>query len=156
MCIRDRCTRCDLGRFGANATCTECDAGRFADARGSTECAECPSGKIANPQSTACENPSWTTAADCTVNQYLDDRKNKSEWSCEACPEGVSCRGEIARSNIEQASVLFGWARCPTSNISAMSSAGSGSSVEECPFRAACLGASNQALFGKYLSLIHI
>ena len=38
----------------------------------------------------------------------------------------------------------------PTGNITVMGSDGSEGSVEECPFRAACLGASNQALYGKY------
>ena len=35
------------------------------------------------------------------VSQYLDDRKNKSEWSCEACPEEypVEGRSRGAESN---------------------------------------------------------
>jgi hypothetical protein len=133
------CTRCELGEFSANGACHGCESGLFTDKRGSTECRVCPSEKIANPQSTACENPPWITAADCTVSQYLDDRKNQSEWSCEACREGISCADKhLTLSNLKSAAVLFGWARCPSTD------------VEKCPFSAACLGASNPALYGKY------
>ena len=103
-------------------------------------CRACPSGyNVPVTGSAICHSPSWTTAADCTTSQYLDDRGNKSEWSCEPCLEGISCTDtNLTLSDIKRAAVLFGWARCPSAQ------------VEKCPFRAACLGISNPALHGKY------
>ncbi len=55
------------------------------------------------------------------------------------CLEGISCADtNLTLSDIKSATVLFGWARCPSTD------------VEKCPFSAACLGASNPALYGKY------
>ena len=73
------------------------------------------------------------------MSQYLDDTLEKDKWSCQVCPEGISCADtNLTLSNIKSAALLFGWARCPSAKI------------EECPFSAACLGASNPALYGKY------
>ena len=56
---------------------------------------------------------------------------------CVDCPEGGSCVGDITASGIR---TLFGWSQCPSLNLT----------YERCVFGAACLGAKNDALTGKF------
>ena len=56
---------------------------------------------------------------------------------CVDCPEGGSCVGDITASGIR---TLFGWSQCPSLNLT----------YERCIFGAACLGAKNDALKGKF------
>ena len=127
------CNPCDKGKYSKEpgSVCLDCPAGWFQDqsSKASVTCRACPSGyNVPVTGSAICESPSWTTAADCTTSQYLDDRGNKSEWSCEPCLEGISCTDtNLTLSDIKRAAVFFGWARCPSAQ------------VEKCPFRAACL-----------------
>jgi hypothetical protein len=78
----------------------------------------------------------WVVAGDCDDSSFLDDRPtDTSDWRCVPCPPGSSCAGDITWNRRK---ALFGWSRCHSGNN------------EICPFSAACLGASNPALYGKY------
>ena len=46
-------------------------------------------------------NSYWRTADDCNGVQYLDDSKDLEEWSCEPCPKGASCAGNIAWAGVK-------------------------------------------------------
>ena len=79
---------------------------------------------------------SWVIARDCDDDSFLDDRPTDTgDWSCLPCPPGSSCKGKITWNNW---TALFGWSRCPSD------------AIEICPFSAACLGASNPAMLGKF------
>ena len=162
---RTRCLACLPGRssFNGSIICTPCAKGKFSDV-GSTPCKLCPPGFF-QPQDqipstscskcpvgwekvsgiggdASCKDLNWRTAFDCENSDvYLDHtHTNQSEWDCADCPRGVSCAGAINASRIQ---ALFGFARCPGHDVPPV--------FQSCSFAAACLGAPNPMLQGKYI-----
>ena len=86
------CTKCDLGKYGRDATCMKCPSGLYSDIRGTTTCFNCTGSKIPNAQATACEKPPWKMKEDCKLGEYLDDSSpNRTDHSCETCMYGADC-----------------------------------------------------------------
>ena len=82
----------------------------------------------------------WKTTRDCTNDQYLDNQvlSNPSNWSCVTCPQGGACSGPATWSTLGP---LFGWWKLPNSVT-----------FTKCLYPPACLGSSNLAFQGQYIS----
>ncbi len=87
------------------------------------------------------------TCADAAV--YVDDHDfaNPAAWRCADCPRGGSCAGNV---NVTGVVPLFGYGRCPAAGRGGAAS--SAPTFEACSFAAACLGAPNRMLAGKFMS----
>jgi len=130
----------DKGKFNAvsSQTCSECPAGFFQEqnTQPSLSCLACPTGYGQNLNgSSSCSDLGGIKPEDCKDDQYF----NVTLGNCEDCPRGGSCLGDITESGIR---TLFGWSQCPNDVFNM--------TFEPCVFGAACLGAKNDALKGKF------
>jgi hypothetical protein len=153
------CSKCPAGWTSSPGalSCQECEPGKFSSTAGATSCSTCvekrreytsKSGSIkcklcAVTQKSvgkSCSNiPGLLTAADCKIDEYLDDsNSNPKLHSCIECPIGSSCIGSINFNGIK---AKFGWSRCHNNNATFV----------KCFYPAACLGGPNLALTGMYL-----
>ena len=150
------CKQCDAGQTSsaASTVCRDCTKGTFGviDSAGAGVCASCPSGFF-QPEETSATSCSrcpagWTQEtegessckdlgglkpSDCKDDEYF------YVTECVDCPEGGSCVGDITAFGIR---TLFGWYQCPNDALNL--------TYERCVFGAACLGAKNDALKGKF------
>jgi hypothetical protein len=66
--------------------------------------------KISGSSVVSKEWPSTDGNACLDINQYINCTSlNPSDWHCEQCPEGSSCKGSITWKD---AKAVFGWSRC--------------------------------------------
>ena len=71
-------------------------------------------------------------------NEYINcSSLHPSDWYCEQCPEGSSCKGSVTWKD---AKAVFGWSRCKNDRT-----------FEQC-LGEACLGAANPLLVGQYIN----
>ena len=150
------CKQCDAGQTSsaASTVCRDCTKGTFGviDSAGAGVCASCPSGYFQPEETSAtscsrcpagwtqesegessCKDLAGLKPSDCKDDEYF----NVTE--CVDCPEGGSCVGDITAFGIR---TLFGWYQCPNDALNL--------TYERCVFGAACLGAKNDALKGKF------
>ena len=82
----------------------------------------------------------WDTGHDCSEQQYLDDESSNEakEWRCEECPSGADC---TAKSTYFGVKAQFGYFRILPKKYM------------RCLYAGACLGGTNRALSGRYLSV---
>lgn len=128
----------DKGKFNpaTGQECSECPAGFFQqqNTNPSLSCLACPTGFVQPLEgSSSCSDLGGIKPSDCKDDQYF----NATLGNCEDCPPGGSCVGPITTSGIR---ALFGWSQCPNKSLT----------YERCVFGAACLGAPNPALKGKF------
>ena len=83
----------------------------------------------------------YNVTSSCSDEQYLNDSAAATQdWTCDACPVGAKCAGNIRYNGVRG---KFGYWRVP----------GAAPQVfHKCLFPAACLGAANEAEFGKYFN----
>ena len=139
------CSACSRGRFASKEgmKCNDCPIGWFQpqNSKPSLNCKRCPSGWEALQDennedlegSAGCRDKGGNKPSDCKDIEYF----NISTRECVNCPPGGSCFGDITETGIKS---LFGWSRCPNLNLT----------FESCIFGAACLGAPNPILRGKF------
>lgn len=146
------CHECDKGKFTdvAGSLCKECSPGTFQDQNTdpSLFCKKCPSGwKQDRSGSSSCADLGGIKPKDCQSSEYFDPtlivRNETPPGGCRDCPTGGSCIGPINVTGIRS---KFGWSRCPLLHFS------SAPNFTKCTFPAACQGASNALLEGKYFS----
>ena len=130
------CQACGIGEYGsAPGNCTSCLGNTFQSYKGSTKCKDCSTkglGYISNEKHTDCIKPDHLVPSDCDiVTQFLDDSSlEKKNHTCQPCPEGAFCKGNIGWSGIK---ALQGYWRVPWSK--------GNSTFARCPYEADCLGA---------------
>ena len=129
----------------------------FREATGNlTRCEKCPAGYSTGGktgESSCLKNPGLTPE-NCGDTQFLRNENSDpaayATWSCETCPSGGTCNGPVQwkdvvgptnKSNIR---ALFGWSRCSQTGGTVENM------FERCTFAAACLGAPNPELEGKF------
>ena len=158
---RTRCAPCEAGKtsFQGSMSCIPCSKGKFA-AQGGSKCADCPSGfyqskdNVPSVECVACPT-GWGPALDESMKEVggsalcrdlggikpsdCKDDEYFNVTECVDCPLGGSCMGDITASGIR---TLFGWSQCPNDALNL--------TYEPCVFGAACLGAKNDALKGKF------
>ena len=153
--------KCELGKHIVGERCVACTDGQYNNVRGN-KCKACPSGEYPNEAKTSCVNPDWTMAGDCDyTSQYLDDSSaNKYEHTCEPCPTGASCEGDITWNGVV---AKYGWWRIhervynqtlpppcldpgENANENELNTA-LGCAFKQCPNPHACHGAKNPGKF---------
>ena len=165
---RTACDPCPAGQtsFLGSVSCMNCAKGKYASSEGmnectscpsawyqpqenepSTKCTKCPSGwgaikdKNDGKGSPGCLDLNWKRPEDCTNEQYLDNRlvnDPSKNWNCVTCPQGGACSGPVTWSTLGP---LFGWWQLPNSI-----------NFTKCLYPPACLGSSNLAFKGQYIS----
>ena len=161
------CTACIRGQTSASGSpqggCRTCAKGKFGETKGqkdcslcpnswyqpqdlnpSTECTACPVGYTQGQMGeSSCVDPGGIKPENCGDDEYwvpdkFPDKDEKSQAGCVDCPAGGSCTGAIGKQGIR---ALFGWSKCPNLNLT----------YSQCKFGAACNGAINEILIGKYI-----
>ena len=144
---KDGCRTCAKGKFsdieGLKA-CNNCPISRFQpqDVSPSTACIACPTGYKQDQEGQSfCEDPGGIKPTNCGDDEYWVPDKfpdKKLQAGCQDCPDGGSCIGAIGKEGIR---ALFGWSKCPNVNLT----------YSQCKFGAACNGAANAVLKGKFI-----
>ena len=148
---QDFCPTCTKGQFGftdvvtGGGECKNCPIGYFqSEDKAVTACSVCPEGFTQDLEGeSSCLDSGGIKAGDCGDNEYwapdkFPDRDLKSQAGCVSCPNGGSCIGAIGKEDIR---ALFGWSKCPNLNLT----------YSPCKFGAACNGAKNKVLEGKFI-----
>ena len=159
------CLDCGLGKISSRSgaeECQTCATGQYNDESGSNVCKLCayPESQEPTQPPTACGQGNWKNVESCREDEYLDTSEgSKSTHTCKSCPIGAWCNanmnwthtwslGNVSKISGVYESVwkkpavipMFGWSRCRNNH----------SLFKECPWGAACLGSSNERLFGKF------
>ena len=113
-----KCQKCEAGKFSKQGgNCTDCSNNQYRPRTidridtDSTFCLPCMQGLSPNKLFTDCVKPNWKIASDCGDNQYLNDTSTTNDdWTCEVCPEGGACKGDVTSTTI---SAISGWWMIP-------------------------------------------